>query len=271
LEQISSEQLRRLADTAESAARNAGQVLLSFYRKELAADLKKDGSPVTLADRSSHDTIVAMLDKTGIPVVSEEGVETLMNSRYYWLVDPLDGTKDFLAANDEFAVNIALMDMHRPVIGVVHAPALNELYLGITALKYCLRKQTTDDSLSVEKPKSAGLRMAVSRFHDHEDAATFARDNQVSSLVPVGSALKYGRIAFGDIDVYPRLVGTSEWDTAAGQAILESSGGVLADWHTGLPLKYGKTNRRNGRFVAFRGPYAYTDFSYQYFNPEIFL
>lgn len=261
------ERLEELADIAEQGARAAGQSLLSFYRKSIDFCFKQDGSPLTMADKASHDLLTAVLELTGIPVISEEGTERQASEQCYWLIDPLDGTKDFLAANDEFAVNIALMDSNKPVMGIVYAPALKEIYVGNTVSGTCIRKKETVE-LPVQNAKTEKLRMAVSRFHNHEDASVFAENNKVNDFVRIGSALKFGRLAFGEVDIYPRLVGTSEWDTAAGQAVLESAGGAVLDWHTGLPMQYGKANRRNGRFIAMRSPYIFTDFIYQYFKPE---
>jgi 3'(2'), 5'-bisphosphate nucleotidase len=110
-------------------------------------------------------------------------------------------------------------------------------------------------------PRSTELRMAISRFHDHPSTKRFAQANQVGETVSIGAALKYGQLAMGEIDVYPRMVGTFEWDTAAGQAILQAAGGSLFDWETGKPLRYGKPNRRNGKFLAFRAPYHIGNFN----------
>ena len=120
-----------------------------------------------------------------------------------------------------------------------------------------------------EIKKSKDTRMAVSRFHNLADTDIFAKTNNISKVVSMGSALKYVRIALGEIDVYPRLVGSSEWDTAAGQAVLEAAGGYLLDWHTKMPLRYGKSNRRNGRMIAFRVPYGRNDFILQNYKPGL--
>ena len=117
--------------------------------------------------------------------------------------------------------------------------------------------------------KSNKTCMAVSRFHNLTDSNIFSNSNNISKIVSMGSALKYARIALGEIDVYPRLVGCSEWDTAAGQAVLEAAGGYLLDWHTKMPLRYGKSNRRNGRMIAFRVPYGRNDFILQNYKPGL--
>lgn len=251
-----------LLDLAEVAAREAGKSILSLYRKDLAIDIKSDGSPLTMADKVSHQIIVDSLSKIGLPIVSEEEDDLKLDAVRYWLVDPLDGTKDFIAANDEFTVNIGLIENGRPVLGVLYAPALDELYVGISGDR-AWQELRGVRTLCGKSSKSIRLRMAKSRFHDHPDAEAFALTNRVDIQIPIGSALKYGRLAMGEVDVYPRLVGTSEWDTAAGQAVLEAAGGCILNWHTGKSLHYGKPGRRNGRFIAFRRPYDKKDFEYQ--------
>ena len=260
-------ELESLTQTAINAAKLAGDVILSFYKKNISASLKSDGSPLTMADNASHQTILNFLSSTKIPSVSVEDQELNFHEEYYWLVDPLDGTKDFLASNDEFTVNIALIENNRPVLGVLYAPALDELYVGLTG-KVTWMEKAGIRTVCQMVPKNTLLKMVTSRFHDHKDAQVFADINQVGECIPIGSALKYGRLAFGKVDIYPRLVGTSEWDTAAGQAVLEAAGGSLLDWHTGQPLRYGKLNRRNGRFITIRAPYKYDDFIYQNFKQE---
>jgi 3'-phosphoadenosine 5'-phosphosulfate (PAPS) 3'-phosphatase len=164
-----------------------------------------------------------------------------------------------MAANDEFTINIALLENNKPVIGVLYAPAIGELYVGIPGIGTWMEKDGRRKE-SIATPESLHLKMATSRFHDHPDAGIFAEANKVKELVPLGSALKFGRLAFAEVDIYPRLVGTYEWDTAAGQAILEASGGRIIDWETGKSLVYGKINRLNNRFIAFRSPYQYENF-----------
>lgn len=252
---------------AVDAAKEAGEAILKLYGKSLYSEQKYDGSPLTHADQASHNIISTLLDKTGIPVVSEEGVELHLSARHYWLVDPLDGTKDFLATNDEFTVNIALIEDGSPTLGVLYAPALDEMYVGVPGESAWLEQRGTQ-TLCRLACKSPRLRMAISRFHNHSDTVIFAKENQVAERIPIGSALKYGRLALGKIDVYPRLVGTSEWDTAAGQAILEAVGGHILDWNTGESLRYGKPHRRNGRFIAFRAPYQTGDFNLMVYGSE---
>ncbi len=242
-----------------SAAKLAGACILAFYGQENGFSTKQDGSPLTQADQASHEAIVKSLLKFSFPIISEEAPEPEAVGDCYWLVDPLDGTKDFLAKNHEFTVNIALVKNAEPAMGVIYAPALDELYFGVVGANAWRERQGVRVQCS-SLPKSNGLRMAKSRFHDHPDATSFARKNHVSTSEPIGAALKYGRLVMGEIDVYPRFVGTSEWDTAAGQAVLAAAGGALVDLETSQSVSYGKPNRRNGKFLAFRAPYQLNDF-----------
>ena len=257
-----------LFELAIVAARHAGNVILGHYCRGDEIKIKGDGSPLTLADQAAHKAIAAVLGDSGIPVVSEEGNDLLMDARCYWLVDPLDGTKDFIAANDEFTVNIALIDEGQPVLGVVFAPALDEMYAGQSGIgSWCEKAGIRTDCQPAGK--TATCRMAVSRFHDHPDVDVFATANGIGNRVAIGSALKYGRLATAEIDVFPRLVGSSEWDTAAGQAVLEGAGGHVLDWHTGQALCYGKPMRRNPRLLSIRAPFNFTDFQLQYYESGI--
>ncbi|MBF0308648.1 MAG: 3'(2'),5'-bisphosphate nucleotidase CysQ [Magnetococcales bacterium] len=244
---------------ARDAALAAGQAILSVYRQAIRVEHKTDGSPLTAADRSAHDTIHSLLSPSGLPVISEEGEVDGFTSEAYWLVDPLDGTKDFLAGNDEFTVNIALMRDNRPLCGALYAPALDELYLGRIGQGVTRIVRGHEESVS-PSPRLAVPRMVTSRFHDGPASQRFADLNAITNRVPIGSALKFGRLAFGQAEVYPRFVGTCEWDTAAGQAILEASGGRIISLESAQPLTYGKAKRLNPAFLAFRAPYRFDDF-----------
>ena len=253
---------------ATDTARAAGNAIMCFYKQENHVAFKQDGSPLTLADRAAHVVITNCLASSKIPCVSEEGKDRFLNKTQYWLVDPLDGTKDFLSGNDEFTVNIALVEKNRPVLGIVYAPALDELYAGsVEHPAHLMKAGFATRYCSTEK--SISLRATVSRFHDHPDVSVFAASNEVGELIPTGSSLKYARLAFGKADVFPRLVGSSEWDTAAGQAVLESAGGSVLNWHTGKPLSYGKKLRRNPRLISFRAPYQFNDFKLKHYLPEL--
>lgn len=238
-----------LVDIALEAARAGGAKAMKYYRCSLDVERKGDGSPLTLADRDSHDAIYAILEKAGIQIVSEESKENEAPSERYWSVDPLDGTKDFLACNDEFSVNIALIENGYPVLGVLYAPALDELYSAVQGqnpFRYVHGVKT-----EIFKGGCAEkLRMVSSRFHECDEAIEFAQRHAITEMVPMGAALKFARLAAGEADVYPRFVGTSEWDTAAGQIILECGGGQVTDLLTGKRMAYGKKNWRNNNFIA---------------------
>jgi 3'(2'), 5'-bisphosphate nucleotidase len=250
------------------AARDAGAAVMRYYRQMLTVQHKQDGSPLTHADQTAHRVIADRLVGSGLVVVSEEGEDLHLTAECYWLVDPLDGTKEFLAGNGEFTVNIALVNQGRPVLGVVFAPAIDTFYWGAEGMGAWRIREGTVTGLSAHT-RSASLRMAVSRFHDHPDVDIFAAQNGITERLAIGSALKYGLLAAGEVDVFPRLVGSSEWDTAAGQAVLEAAGGLVLDWHTGKALEYGKPRRRNPRLLALRAPFRRAEFQLKEYESEL--
>ncbi len=255
-------------ELALEAAREAGFAIMHYYPQTLTVQYKQDGSPLTLADKAAHRVIADRLVDSGLVVVSEEGEDQHLAAERYWLVDPLDGTKDFLAGNGEFTLNIALVDQGRPVLGVVFATAIDTFYWGAEGMGAWRIREGVETALSVLS-QSASLRMAVSRLHDHPDVDLFASQNGITERVAIGSALKYGLLAAGEVDVFPRLVGSSEWDTAAGQAVLEAAGGQVLDWHTGKALLYGKPRRRNPRLLALRAPYRREEFQLKAYESEL--
>ena len=247
---------------ALEAARLSGSYLLNKFDDPGRVENKEDGSPITIADRESNKIILDCLAKTAIPVVSEESILSWVPARRYWLIDPLDGTKEFIAGNAEFTINIALIEDNHPILGVVYAPALGELYVGRKGEGSWL----TDDGIEQEigrKGKFDSTRIVVSRYHTSEDLDLFVRQNRITEIITMGSALKYCRIAKGDAELSPRLVGSSEWDTAAAQVVLEAAGGLMIDWHTKQSLIYGKEKWRNPRFLAMRFPYKTEQFILQ--------
>jgi 3'(2'), 5'-bisphosphate nucleotidase len=253
---------------AIAAVKLAGRSILIHYQHALTVEYKQDGSPLTLADQASHRDVMHHLAGSGLVVVSEEGEDLHLDAERYWLVDPLDGTKDFLAGNGEFTVNIALVEKGLPVLGVVYAPAIDELYWGAEHMgAWRLRNGRT--TALVPQTQAPALRMAVSRFHDHPDVDVFIAQNGIGQRVAIGSALKYCLLAAAEVDVFPRLVGSSEWDTAAGQAVLEAAGGQVLDWHTGKALQYGKPRRRNPRLLALRAPYFRDEFNLKDYEREL--
>lgn len=263
----------------------AGHSILRIYdRGQLAVEsstsFKADDSPLTEADLASHKTIVAALRKfdVSIPVVSEEDDDirnTKDNGSMFWLIDPLDGTKEFIARNGEFTVNIALIVEGNPIWGVVHAPALGLTYWG--GSKFKSFKQISDNKTSQQSSliqvsqRISGVpvtraqtdtdlarytfRVVASKSHLNAETASFIERLGDVALVQAGSSLKFCRIAEGSADVYPRLAPTCEWDTAAAQAVLEGAGGFVFQ-PDGEPLRYGKDDVLNPFFIASALNYA---------------
>lgn len=196
---------------------------------------KHNGSPLTLADQAAHCVISKGLYNSSLVVVSEEGEDIHLAAERYWLVDPLDGTKDFLASNGEFTVNIVLVDQCGPVLGVVFAPAINELYWGVKDSGAWRVRENVTQALA-PLIRSTHSRVVTSRFHDHPDVELFFFQNDFTEYVAIGLVVKYCLLAAGEVDVSPRLMGSSEWDTVAGQAVLEAAGYHLLVFHTGKSL-----------------------------------
>lgn len=227
-------------------ASEAGARILDIYTTAFKVMAKSDDSPLTAADLAAHRVIVDGLQRLtpAIPVLSEESaaVPFAERSRWrrYWLVDPLDGTKEFIQRNGQFTVNIALIEDHEPVLGVVRAPLTGLSYFAVRG--YGAFREEPNQSpqpiavqpLRVEKP----VRVVASRSHGGPGLQAFVAKLGAHELVTSGSALKLCQVAEGTADVYPRLSPTSEWDTAAAQAIVEAAGGYVVSAETGEPLRY---------------------------------
>ena len=241
-------------------AREAAAAILQVYENAFEVESKSDSSPLTAADMAAHHIISDGLGRLtpDWPVLSEEAADIPWETRRhwgrYWLVDPLDGTREFVKRNGEFTVNIALIDQHIPIFGVVLAPVGGALWHGVLGQSAYRRDGQTDVELRTRVPASGKLRVAASRSHrDARTEALLARIGDAETI-GLGSSLKFCRIAEGSLDVYPRFGPTSEWDTAAAQCILEAAGGaVLAP--DGRAFRY---NRRetllNGDFIALGDP-----------------
>jgi len=211
----------------------AGQAIMSVYAQETIKLVhKKDGSPLTVADRLSHDMIISRLSvlTPNIPVLSEESSEKDIQQRQkwptLWLVDPLDGTKEFIHRTDEFTVNIALIINHQPVLGVVYAPALDLLYYGMDGFGAYKRHDHQIKKI-FSRPFNNLLRVVASRRHGSDELDGFLQKLSAYTLLHTGSSLKICLVAEGRADLYPRLSPTNEWDTAAGHAIIKNAGGTL--------------------------------------------
>ena len=253
----SPELLARVADIA----RRAGREILEVYSAaELAARAKSDASPLTAADLRSHRLIVAALHELTpeSPVLSEESAHTPFAQRSqwrrYWLVDPLDGTREFLSRNGEFTVNIALIEAHAPVLGVVHVPVTDTSYRGLPGVgAWRQRGSGAAEPIHVVTRAASPLRIAGSRSHRADSLDEFLARIGPHRLLPLGSALKFCRIAEGGADLYPRLSPTSEWDTAAAQALVTAAGGTVCRLD-GAALEYNTREELvNPSFVAY-GP-----------------
>ncbi|HTS87412.1 MAG TPA: 3'(2'),5'-bisphosphate nucleotidase CysQ [Gemmatimonadales bacterium] len=232
----------------------AGQAVLEEYRPDVAVELKTDRTPVTAADRAAQDVILRGLTAwtPDIPVVSEEGEIPGPAARAswprFWLVDPLDGTKEFLKRNGEFTVNIALVQRGAPVLGVVHAPALGVLYYGGDGLGSWKRVGDGPAERLTSQPPAPGqpLRVVESRSHPSPELDRFLASHPVSERLQVGSSLKFCWVAEGRADIYPRFGPTMEWDVAAGDCIFRNSG---AGRPRASPLRYNHPDLRNPGFV----------------------
>lgn len=243
-------------------ARDAGRAIMDIYGSaDLGVELKADHSPLTAADRAAHQVIAAGLAALtpALPVWSEESAtvdwETRRHWPQFWLVDPLDGTKEFIRRNGEFTVNIALVRDQVPVLGVVHAPALARTYAGAIG-QGALRWDQGDPPRPIHvSPRGPGpARVAGSRSHRGSSLDAFLDRVGPHELVSMGSSLKFCLVAEGAAQVYPRLGPTSAWDTAAGQAVLEAAGGTVTDLH-GRRLRYNATAEvLNPHFLAAGGP-----------------
>jgi 3'(2'), 5'-bisphosphate nucleotidase len=241
-------------------ARAAGAAIMQVYVQDFAVEHKDDRSPLTAADMAAHHLIVDGLTRLTpeIPVLSEESASVDWSVRRtwrrYWLVDPLDGTREFVKKNGEFTVNIALVEDGIPVFGVVYAPALDELHYGIRGVGAFLCDGASRVPVASRRPADAPQHVAASRSHlDPRSAAAIARMGEVQ-LLGMGSSLKFCRLAEARLDVYPRFAPTSEWDTAAGQCVLEAAGGAVLTLD-GRPLAYnGKESLLNPDFIALGDP-----------------
>jgi 3'(2'), 5'-bisphosphate nucleotidase len=230
-------------------AAKAGLVVMRHYAAGAEGRLKPDNSPVTKADEEAEKLILAELARAfpGIPVVAEEEAAAGRigaTGAHFFLVDPLDGTKEFLSRNGEFTVNIAEVVAGVPVAGAVYAPALDRLFLGGDGGAF----EGTKPIRAREAPKD-GLIAVGSRSHADAATAEFLKAYDVKSFISAGSSLKFCLLAAGEADIYARGGRTMEWDVAAGHAVLAAAGGTVKDWN-GAPLRYGKKGFENPAFVA---------------------
>ena len=241
----------------EFIARDAGQDILKYYDvSAMGINIKSDGSYITNADLGAENIIVSMLKKNfPYPIVTEEtpcAYSKRKNWDKYWLVDPLDGTQDFIEKNDEFTVNIALIQNNQPILGVVFAPALDLLYTGqINKGSYKNGKRIYNRS---KRKKLIG---ADSRHNSSDKTKAFLKKFNINKVIRAGSALKLCYLAEGKIDVYPRFNGTKEWDTAASHIICKEAGCKIVDIETNHELSYNKKQIRNNFFIGSRSDLSF--------------
>jgi 3'(2'), 5'-bisphosphate nucleotidase len=235
--------LAELINPIVDLAVEAGQAILEVYATDFDVQEKGDQSPLTQADLASHHCIVAGLSALtpDIPIISEEEGLPDFSERSqwqrYWLIDPLDGTKEFVNRNGEFTVNIALIDSNRPILGVVHVPVQGKTYIGCQGHGSELRADGKTTPISVATTSSDPVRIVGSRSHRGSSLDAFLENVGESDMIPMGSSLKFCVVAEGRADIYPRLGPTSEWDTAAAQAVVEQAGGKVLELD-GKPLSY---------------------------------
>jgi 3'(2'), 5'-bisphosphate nucleotidase len=248
---------RRLLDELAAAAREAGEAILEIVRRGFDVESKRDSSPVTEADRAAELVILAALAKAapGVPVIAEEEVAAGRIPRHgdsFFLVDPLDGTKEFVRGGDDYTVNIALVEQRTPRLGVVFAPATGRLHSGLVGDGAWLDEGGGARAIRTRPPREE-VRAVASKSHFTQNTADYlAAAVGACEHVSVGSSLKFCIVAEGEADIYPRLSPTSEWDTAAGHAVLLAAGGRVDD-PSGGPLFYGKPTFLNRAFVATGG------------------
>jgi len=240
-------------------SRIAGEEILKIYNDESLfniVDYKSDDSPLTLADKKSHEVIAEQLENLypDIPLLSEEGkdipYEERMAWEVFWLVDPLDGTKEFIKRNGEFTVNIALMEGGHPVLGVIYAPVLDTFYYGIKNEGSYKIKGDKKSQLKISEKKKEGLVAVRSRSHASPEEEEIFQKHHVTKFISVGSSLKFCMVADGKADLYYRHGPTMEWDTGAGQAIVENVGCQMTNIESGERFSYNKPSLLNPGFLV---------------------
>ncbi len=266
---------------AIQCAIQAGEAIMGVYNSEILVEFKEDNSPLTLADKQANEVITNLLKETPYPILSEEGKSIPYSERKdwerFWLVDPLDGTKEFIKRNGEFTVNIALIENGVPILGVIYVPVTDCLYFSTKErgayivndhnldFEFELQINNPDEPNEMKILKHSGTKLPMkhntrpftavaSRSHLSAETESFIntlkeKHGQVE-LISSGSSLKLCIVAEGKADVYPRLAPTMEWDTAAGHAIAEAAGKQVLDYTTGMPLTYNKENLLNPSFIV---------------------
>ena len=245
-------------EIAVSAALEAGDEIMDVYNntEDINYEKKSDDSPLTIADKRSHNKIMSYLEETGINIISEESKSVEYNERRnweeYWLVDPLDGTKEFIKKNGEFTVNIALIKNNKPHLGIVYCPTQETLYYNDhekNVFKKVGDNITTLNNRGPVSENSKGLRIVVSRSHMSEETSEYVNKLSNPKLISCGSSLKFLYIADNKADIYPRFGPTMEWDTGAAHSILNALDIQVINLETGRELTYNKENLLNPHFI----------------------
>ncbi|WP_372753607.1 3'(2'),5'-bisphosphate nucleotidase CysQ [Labilibaculum sp.] len=263
---------KELLFTAIMASLKAGKEILDVYNTDdFEIQIKSDDSPLTLADQRAHQSIVAVLDKLDVPVLSEEGEKLTYEERnkweYCWIVDPLDGTKEFIKRNDEFTVNIALVENGKAIMGIIYVPVYKQLYFSDKELGAFrmddIEDWTGDFNQLLAESKSlplaqnrTSIRVVASRSHMNEETRDFVakikKEHDEVELISKGSSLKLCMIAEGEAEVYPRYAPTMEWDIAAGHAIVSAAGGRVLHLNSEEEISYNKEDLLNPWFICKR-------------------
>jgi len=240
----------------EIIARQAGIIIMEIYNRDFPIEYKDDKSPLTEADLASHQVIVEALAKFNLPILSEEGKNIPYEERkyweYYWCIDPIDGTKEFIKKNGEFTINIALIHKDTAVLGVVYAPVLEDMYMAKKGEGAFKNGQKLPLKMNDTPQKS--LRIVASKSHLSSETQTFidhlAKDTEKIEQVSKGSSLKLVMVAEGEADIYPRLAPTMEWDTAAAHAVVLEAGKTVLQYESKIRLVYNKENLLNPWFIV---------------------
>ncbi|MBG9374979.1 3'(2'),5'-bisphosphate nucleotidase CysQ [Panacibacter sp. DH6] len=264
--------MKNLINVSVLAAINAGNEILEVYKQDFSVETKSDNSPLTIADKKSHEVIKAALANTGYPLLSEEGKQLSYDERKgwetFWLVDPLDGTKEFIKKNGEFTVNIALVKNGSPILGVVYVPVTGILYYGaegVGAFMVTVKEAVTESNLEAVlstgealpgDAKPAVYTVVASRSHNTPETEAFIEEKRKEfgevDMVSSGSSIKLCLVAEGKANVYPRLAPTMEWDTAAGHGVAKYAGCSVYNYETKNEVVYNKENLLNPWFVVER-------------------
>ena len=261
--------MKELLKIAIIATLEAGKAILKIYNSgEFNIEIKGDNSPLTKADTASNNVIMSFLKKTDIPILSEEGRDISYQERkdwkQLWIIDPIDGTKEFINRNGEFTINVALIEDHKPIIGVVYAPVTGELYFSskkLGAFKMVVDLKNFDIETIILNGKKLPLNreenkftIVASRSHMSKETEAYVQEIRDTygevNLISKGSSLKLCMVAEGTAHCYPRFAPTMEWDTAAGQAICENAGFEVIDWKTKQNMLYNRKDLLNNWFIV---------------------